>query len=53
MKDINMIVEKLQAKKAKQEQAKIDHAQADKSVNVKSLDARLKIIEKLLGLEEV
>ena len=46
------LMEKLLAKKAAQNKAKADHAKADKSVNVKSLDARLKIIEAMLGLNE-
>lgn len=46
------LLDKLLAKKAAQNKAKADHAKADKSVNVKSLDARLKIIEAMLGLAE-
>ena len=46
------LLDKLLAKKATQNKAKADHAKADKSVNVKSLDARLKIIEAMLGLVE-
>ena len=45
-------VVKPKEKKAAQDKAKADHAKADKSVNVKSLDARLKIIEAMLGLDE-
>ncbi|MDD4280413.1 MAG: hypothetical protein PHX74_11850 [Candidatus Sumerlaeales bacterium] len=53
------LMDKLLAKKAAQDKAraaqdkaKADHAKADKAVNVKSLDARLKIIEALLGLNK-
>ena len=46
------LMDKLLAKKAAQDKAKANHAKADKSVNVKSLDARLKIIEAMLGLAE-
>ena len=46
------LMDKLLAKRAAQDKAKADHTKADKSVNVKSLDARLKIIEAMLGLNE-
>ena len=47
------LMNKLLAKKAAQGKAKADHAKADKAVNVKSLDARLKIIEAMLRLKSL
>lgn len=55
-KRVDAIVDKIKelpAKvKARHEKAKEDYAKASKSVNVNSLNERLKIVEEWLGLKE-
>ena len=52
MKSLSPEVDRIVGEQKAQDKAKANHAKADKSVNVKSLDARLKIIEAMLGLVE-
>ena len=52
MKSLSPEVDRIVGEQQAQDKAKADHTKADKSVNVKSLDARLKIIEAMLGLNE-
>ena len=57
--NLNMVLESLSktnqaldAKKATQAEAREEWKTSDKAVTTKALDARLRVVEKLLGLEK-
>lgn len=49
---VQKLAAKAAAKSAAREEAKSERKNADKGVTAKALDARLRIVEKLLGLIE-